>query len=113
MCTTRSEEEEDGMGEEGKEDDSGPWYRMGALTSEVDALMSSPSKALDNFLLSTSECDEDDLEDLEETPIARQITVKGKAKAKEVVQVVGKGRYGKTKDVKETTMDKKAKGALL
>ena len=57
--------------------------------------------------------DEDDLEDLEETPIARKITAKGKAKAKEVVQVVGKGRYRKTKDTKETTMEKKTKGALL
>ena len=98
MCTTRSKEEEDGMGEEGmEEDDSGPLYRMEALTSEADALMSSPSKALNNFLLSTSEGGEDDLEDLEETPIARKITVKGKAKAKEVVQVVGKGRYRKCK----------------
>ena len=101
------------MGEEGKEDDSGPLYRMEALTSEVDALMSSPSKASDNFLPSTSKGDEDNLEDLEETPIARKITVKGKAKMKEVVWVVGKGRYGKTKDAKEMTMEKKTKGALL
>ena len=112
--TARSEEEEeDGMGEEGKEDDdSGPLYRMEALTSEVDTLMNSPA-ALDNFLLSASKGDEDDLEDLEETPIARKITAKGKAKAKEVVWVVGKGRYGKTKDTKEMTVEKKTKGALL
>ena len=103
--TTRSEEEE--------EDDSCPLYRMEALTSEADALMNSPSKASDNFLPSTSKGDEDDLEDLEETQIARKITAKGKAKAKEVVQVVGKGRYGKTKDAKETTVEKKTKGALL
>ena len=113
VCTTRSEDE-DGMGEEGEEDDdSGPLYRMEALTSEVDTLMSSPSKALDNFLPSMRKGDEDDLEDLEETPIARKITVKGKVKVKEVVQVVGKGRYGKTKDAKEMTMEKKTKGALL
>ena len=49
----------------------------------------------------------DDLEDLEETPIARKITAKGKAK--EVVRVVGKGRY--RKDAKETTVEKKTKGA--
>ena len=100
------------MGEEGEEeDDSGPLYRMEALTSEADALMNSPSKALDNFLPSTSKGNEDDLENLEETPIARKITAKGKAKAKEVVQVVGKGRY--RKDAKEMTMEKKTKGALL
>ena len=80
------------MGEEGEEeDDSGPLYRMEALMSETDTLMNSPSKASDNFLLSTSKSDEDDLEDLEETPISRKITAKGKAK--EVVRVVGKGRY--------------------
>ena len=90
--TARSEEEEDGTGEEGgEEDDSGPLYRMEGLTSEADTLMNSPSKASDNFLLSASKGDEDDLEDLEETPIARKITAKGKAK--EVVRVVGKGRY--------------------
>ena len=111
--TTRGEEEEDGMGEEEEEENSGPLYRMEALTLEADALMSSPSKASDNFLPSTSKGNEDDLEDLEETPIARKITVKGKVKVKEVVQVVGKGRYGKTKDAKEMTMEKKTKGALL
>ena len=111
---TRSEEEEDGMGEEAEEeDDSGSLYRMEALTSEVDTLMSSPSKASDNFLLCMSEGDEDDLEDLEETPIARKITVKGKVKVKEVVQVVGKGRYRKTKDANKTTVEKKTKGTLL
>ena len=101
------------MGEEGKEDDSGPLYRMEALTLEADALMNSPSKASDNFLPSMSKGNEEDLEDLEETPIARKITAKGKAKAKEVVWVVGKGRYGKTKDAKETSVEKKTKGALL
>ena len=99
------------MGEEGKEeDDSGPLYRMDALTLEADTLMSSPSKAADNFLLSVSEGDKDDLE---ETPIARKITVKGKVKEKKVVWVVRKGRYGKTKNAKEMTMEKKTKGALL
>ena len=86
--TSRSEEEEDGIEEGGKEeDDSGPLYRMEALTSEVDALISSPSKASDNFLPSASEGDED--------------------------WVVGKGRYVKTKDAKEMTIEKKTKGALL
>ena len=109
VCTTRGEEEE----EDKEEDDSGPLYRMEALTLEADALMSSPSKASDNFLPSTSKGDEDGLEDLEKTPIARKITVKGKVKAKEVMQVVGKGRYGKTKDAKEMTVEKKTKKALL
>ena len=79
--------------EEGEEEE-GPLYRMDALTSEVDALMSSSSKALDNFLPS-----EDDHED---TPIARKVTVKGKGK------VVEKGRQGRqVKDLRKT------KGALL
>ena len=64
---------------------------MDVLTSEADALMSSPSKALDNFLLS-----EDDHED---TPIARKVTIKGKGK------VMEKGRQ--VKDLRKT------KGALL
>ena len=78
---------------EGEEED-GPLYRMDALTSEVDALMSSPSKALDYILPS-----EDDHED---TPIARKVAVKGKGK------VMEKGSQGSQgKDLRKT------KGALL
>ena len=109
---TARNEEGDGMGEEGKEeDDSGPLYRMEALTLAADTLMSSPSKASDNFLPSVSEGNKDNLDDLEETPISRKIILK--AKVKEVVWVVGKGRWGVTKGAKEMTVDKKTKGALL
>ena len=79
--------------EEGEEED-GPLYRIDVLTSGVDALMSSPSKALDNFLPS-----EDDHED---TPITRKVAVKGKGK------VMEKGRQGRqVKDLRKT------KGVLL
>ena len=78
---------------EGEEED-GPLYRMDVLTSEVDTLMSSPSKALDYILPS-----EDDHED---TPITRKVAVKGKGK------VVEKGRQGRQgKDLRKT------KGVLL
>ena len=71
-----------------------PLYRMDVLTLEADTLMSSPSKALDDFLPS-----EDDHED---TPITRKVAVKGKG------EVVEKGRQGRqVKDLRKT------KGALL
>ena len=56
-----------------------------------------------------SEGNKDNLDDLEETPISRKIILK--AKVKEVVWVVGKGRWGATKGAKEMTVDKKTKGA--
>ena len=99
--------EKEGEEEEGEEED-GPLYRMEMLTSEADTLMSSPSKALDNFLpskeLSEDEDNHDD--DHEDTLIARKVAVKGKGKV--VGKVVGKGRQVKTgKDLTKT------KGALL
>ena len=80
---------------------------------EADALMSSPSKVSDDFLPSANKDYEYDDEDLEETPITRKITVK--AKAKEVVQVVGKERQVKMAimGAKQTTMEKKTKEVLL
>ena len=78
------------------EKEDSPLYRMEVLTSDVDTLMSSPSKSLDTFLPSE---DEDDHED---TPITRKITVKGKLK------VIENGRQVKTgKDLRKT------KGVLL
>ena len=83
-------------GKEGKEED-GPLYRMEVLTSEADVLMSSPSKAMDNFLPSE--------EDHEDNLIARKVAVKGKG------EVMGKGRQ--VKRGKDLIMERKTKGALL
>ena len=88
-----------------KEED-GPLYRMEVLTSEVEALMSTPSKASKKFLLSE--------DDTEETLIARRIMVKAKAKK----GVGGRGRQGvEVKiiigDPKATVQRKKTKGMLL
>ena len=78
---------------------------MEALTSEAEVLMSSPSKASENFLESE--------DDTEETLITRSIAVK--VKAKEVVG--GRGRQGvEVKiigDPKATMQRKKTKGMLL
>ena len=54
------------------EEDGGPLYRMEVLTSEADALMSSPSKVSDNFLPSANKDDED----LEETLITKTMGAK-------------------------------------
>ena len=83
-----------------------PLYRIEVLTSDADTLMSSPSKASKEFLLSKN--------DTEETQIARRITIK--AKAKEVVR--GRGRQGMEVkimigDPKATMQRKKTKRMLL
>ena len=73
-------------GEESKEsqEENGPLYRMEVLTSEADALMSSPSKVANNFLPSEGEDNHEN--DHKDTPIARKVVVEGKGK------VVGEGR---------------------
>ena len=73
------------------------------LTSEADTLISSPSKAADNFLPSEGEDDHED--DHKDTPIAREVMVKGKGK------VVGEGRQ--VKRGKNLIVERKTKGALL
>ena len=96
-------EEEGKEGKESEEED-GPLYRMEALTSEADALMTFPSKSLDAFLLSEEPSEDLDNpeDDHKDTPITRKVAVKGKGK------VVEKGRQVKTgKDLRKT------KGALL
>ena len=92
-----------------EEEEDGPLYNMEALMSELDTMMSSPSKVSNNFQPSE---DKDNLEDdLEETPTTRKITVRAKGKE---MKVTGKGRQVKTdKDPKEMTVEKKTKGALL
>ena len=99
----KNTEEEGKEGKESEEAD-GPLYRMEVLTSEVDTLMTSPSKSLDAFLPSEepSEDSDDHEDDHEDTLIARKVVVKGKGK------VVEKGRQVKTgKDLRKT------RGALL
>ena len=72
-------------GEERGDEEDGPLYKMDALTSEADALTSSPFKLSGNSTSSE--------EDVNETPIARKIAER-KGKAKEVARVVGKGKQG-------------------
>ena len=50
------------------DDEKGDLFKMDALTSEADViLMSSPSKNSDKFILPSKE---EDLKDIEETPVA-------------------------------------------
>ena len=50
------------------DDEEGDLFKMDALTSEADTiLMSSPSKKSDEFIMPS---EEEDLEDIEETPVA-------------------------------------------
>ena len=108
--TARSEEGTEERKKEEEDYDDGSLYRMEALTSEVDALLSSSFKASDNFLPSPSE------DNVEVTPIARKIAIKVKVRAKvrKEVQVVGEGRQVKTaKDPKKMLVEKKTKGVLL
>ena len=68
---------------------------MDALTSEADAiLMSSPSKKSDEFVMLS---EEKDLEDIEETPVARRVVAKlnklvVKGKGKQVAKVMKEGK---------------------
>ena len=96
-------------GEERSDEESGPLYKMDALTSEADALMSSPFKPSGNSALSE--------EDVDETSITRKIAER-KEKAKEVARVVGKGKQvvrGKIADQKDENVkqSKKTRGILL
>ena len=50
------------------DDEKGDLFKMDALTSEADViLMSSPSKNSDKFIMPSKE---EDLKDIEETPVA-------------------------------------------
>ena len=89
-------------GKEGKEE-NGSLYRMEALTSEADTLMSSPSKVADNFVPSEGEDDHED--NHKDTPIARTVMVKGKGK------VMGEGRQ--VTRGKNLIVERKTKGVLL
>ena len=88
------------VGKEGEEENS-PLYRMEALTSEADVLMSSPSKVADNFLPSEGDCEDDH----KDTPIGRKVVVKGKGK------VMGEGKQ--VKRGKDLIVERKTKGVLL
>ena len=83
--------------------------KMDALTSEANALMSSPFKLSGNSTLSE--------EDINETLITRKIAER-EGKAKEVARVVGKGKQGarrKIADQKDENVkqSKKTRGILL
>ena len=95
--------------EERSDEENRPLYKMDALTSEADALMSSPFKLSGNSISSE--------EDINETPIVRKMAER-KGKAKEVVRVVGKGKQGargKIADQKDENVkqSKKTRGILL
>ena len=77
-------------GGEESEEESGPLYRMDALTSEADILISSPSGKSDHYITQSEEEEEPTSDDTEETPIVRKIIVM-KGKGKEVM-MVAKGR---------------------
>ena len=93
-------------GEERSGEEDGPLYKMDALTSEADALTSSPFKPSGNSASSE--------EDVNETPIARKIAER-KGKAKEVVRVVGKGEQGARGKIanQKVKQSKKTRGILL
>ena len=93
-------------GEERSDEEDGPLYKMDALTSEADALTSSPFKPSGNSTSSE--------EDINETLIARKIAER-KGKVKEVVRVVGKGKQGARGKIadQKVKQSKKTKGILL
>ena len=93
-------------GEERSGEEDGPLYKMDALTSEANALTSSPFKLSGNSASSG--------EDVNETLIARKIAER-KGKAKEVVRVVGKGEQGARGKIadQKVKQSKKTRGILL
>ena len=93
-------------GEERSGEEDGPLYKMDALTSEADALTSSPFKPSGNSTSSE--------EDVDETPIVRKIAER-KGKAKEVARVVGKGEQGARGKIadQKVKQSKKTRGILL
>ena len=92
-------------GEERSDEEDGPLYKMDALTSEVNALTSSPFKPSGNSASS---------EDINETLILREIAER-KGKVKEVVRVVGKGKQGSRGKIadQKVKQSKKSRGILL
>ena len=93
-------------GEERSDEEDGPLYKMDALTSEVNALTSSPFKPSGNSASSE--------EDINETLILREIAER-KGKVKEVVRVVGKGKQGSRGKIadQKVKQSKKTRGILL
>ena len=77
-------------GGEESEEESGPLYRMDALTSEANIFISSPSGKSDHYIMQSEEEEEPTSDDAEETPIVRK-NVAMKEKGKEV-KTAAKGR---------------------
>ena len=106
-----------------RDDEEGDLFKMDALTSEADmVLMSSPSKKSDEFVMLS---EEEDLEDIEETPVTRRVVaklnklvVKGKGKQVAKVMKEGKAVTVKLEPTDKTSVpgkdkNKKTKGVLL
>ena len=104
------------------DDEEGDLFKMDALTSEADAiLMSFPSKKSDEFVMLS----EEDLEDIEETPVAWRVVAKlnklvAKGKGKQVAKVMKEGKAVAVKleptdkmSVPGKDKNKKTKGVLL
>ena len=93
-------------GEERSGEEDGPLYKMDALTSEANALTSSPFRPSGNSASSE--------EDVNETLIVRKIAER-KGKAKEVARVVGKGEQGARGKIadQKVKQSKKTRGILL